>query len=564
MRDAETIPLDIRVDVIRHYSKKPVKTPQDLWRLGSAVAGHPWIRNGVCRAHQRPWDLVEAVYFRRSDEILGVGARGGYKTRSIGFLTALEFISRPGIQYGHAAGSLTQSAKMKQWARKYLKSEAMEKANVMKVQVLKSTIHCSNGSELEIVPATVVGFNSLHPQVLVLDEFELVKADLVDEARLIPKSFDGYTRMMVEISSRKYRNGNVDKILYDRRYKDVLKIIWCILDVLEACPEERRGAAEKLYENVEDIAEPDAPMMLVKAWEKCGSCGLLGECRGLLSKAEGWAPIDDALSQLTVDRTTWISQMRGMRVREERGRVFPKFSRARNVTDVKPVMSLPLHLVVDFSGGGTSQGAGATGVLFYQVVDRRVHVLAEYVRAGGGIRDDVEGVEAILRVDFPELRVVRCIADSSSPLLIREWNQVATRFKLQSCRKMNTKREMIMALQTLVEPARGDPKWIINPRCTVHIEEMFSFRYTDRIVSGRIKQAAYRDVESDTVDPASYVAVDLGRLGPSRAETPGGVKRDGEQSQALTAGSRKRGPLEFTWNEYIGDKIRRLRDRRRF
>lgn len=552
------IPMDLRVDTIRWYANNPVKDEQDLWRLACALAGHPWIRKSICKGHVSPWDMIRDVYFRKAGEFLAIGPRAGYKTRSAGLLFALEMISRPGIEFGHGAASVDQTQRASSWTKMYLDSKATRLAGVSNGEgFYKKRIQIPNGSSLTVLPATMVGVNAFHGQCLVLDEFELIKPEVIDEARMSPQSHGGYGRCLLFLSSRKFRNGNVDKLNFDRRYKHVLKLTWCIAEIVEKCPESRRGTVETFYEDVEDRSRPESPMMVVKAWDKCGKCVILGECRSMFASSEGWAQIDDLIQEfMSLDRMTWASQKRSLRVSPERGRVFTRFSEERNVRELKLDPSVPLQIVVDF-GGGTAP----TAVLFYQLVGSEFHILDEYVCADSVPSFDVEAVESILKVEFPDARMDRCPADSASPILISEWNRHTEMFQLIPVKKQPlTKRDMVMTLLGIVEPARGGSRWIIDPRCKIHIEEMRSFQYRERISGGRVRQGSYKDDNADTVDAATYIVIDSGvglRGGDPLVMT---IDTTGHREDSNSA-SKKKPAISFTYAEYIGDKMRRMRER---
>lgn len=551
---------DKLAEVIRYYSTHQPKDERELKRFAAAVAGCRWLDHAVCRGHSTPWDFIRSVYFREATETLGVGPRGGYKTRSQGLLNAMEAISKPGIQIVHAAANMGQAKRAHEWTTKFLISDAVRRSGVADSgKFLKWEIRLANGSRIEVLPATTGGMSAPHSHRVILDEFELVRPEVIDEARLIPQSYGGYERALTFTSSRKYKGGNVDKLLYDRRYRHVKKHLWCYLETTEGCPEERRGKNEEFHE-VEDIHDPTAPPITVKAYSKCSACALLPDCKGMLAKARGWAKIDDLIAQFSsIDRSTWLAQMRSRRVEQRRGRVFPKFTRKPPfVMEMEPVRGIPIRLAVDFGGG-----RAATAVLFWQEVEGDINVLAEFVRAGGQPEQDVVAVETILERLFPRYTVGRSVGDSAVPIIIDAWNGRAHNFRLNPIKKLGTKREMVAALGALVEPAVGSTRYHVHPRCEHHIDEMVAFRVQDRVNETRIRQHAYVDRNVDTVDAATYLALEVGELGRSTPNVwvPDLNQRGVENAEPPAV--REDGLLkeDFLMENYIGDAIDRCRRR---
>lgn len=551
---------DSRVDVIRHYARVGVKTDQELRRLAAAIVGGPWLWNSLCPSHQTPWELIRSVYFGEADETLGIGPRSGYKTQSVGLLNALDIITRPGVQIAHAAATLPQAQRGQQWTTKYLFSAPVVASGILAgAKPLKWRTQLKNGSIIEVLPATPTGLNSLHVQLLRLDEFELVKSDILDEARLIPQSFDGYSRSILYFSSRKFRDGNVDRMLYDRRNAGVKKVVWCVGEVVEECLESRRGADEEIYENVEDYTDPAAPPLTVKAFTNCGKCVLLPDCRGTFARARGWTKIDDVAAEFkSVDRVTWISQKRCRRVERKGGRVFPRFSRLLNVRQLEPEPG-PIRMVVDFSGG-----VAQTAVLFYQTVNGAAWVLAEYTSRGTGPDQDVPNVEAILADRFPGRTVESAFGDSASPLMIDEWNRRTNLFTLTPVHKLRTKAEMVRVLGALIEPAGGGTKYFVDPSCETHIEELLGFRKRDKIQDNRPKHEEFDDKNVDTVDAALYLALDV--KPESTYDDLPGARVISTGTDAVVDSEAPPDPNAIptlTYADYLGEKFQRLLRRSR-
>lgn len=551
-----------RAGIVRYFSQKPVRNRKDLRRLSAAIVGGPWIDKPLCPGHASPWQMIEDAFFGAAPEILGIGPRAGYKTQSIGLLNALELIAKPGIRIAHAAESLTQAERAHRWTIHYAFSSAAKLSGILEgAKASRWGLELPNGSGIEVITSSASGLNALHVNSLRLDEFELLatRRDVVDEAFLVPQSFGGYKRGLLFVSSRKFRNGPVDKILYDRRHRSVKKLIWCVADVVERCPESRRGEETAYYEDVPDPSDPNAPSGPIKAWKGCGTCVLLEDCRGQFARASGWAKIDDVAREfVSVDRSTWIAQKRSRRIEMSAGRVFPLFSRRTHVEEIDPIPGVPLRVSVDFGGG-----RAATALLVWQQDDRGiVRILAEYVRAGSGPDEDAPAAEAMIDRIFPDLPVDPSPADSAQPLMIDRWNVLAKRIRLRAVAKMAVKRDMISALSALIQPSGGKPRYVVHPRCEDHIEELIAFRYRERIASQfhSPRTADYADTKSDTIDAASYIAVEIG--GAAYAPRVWILSTRGGVADVVSEDGKGK-PSPNTYEDYVAAKLNRLLQRHR-
>ncbi len=549
--------LDLRVDAIRHYVKNPPKDGTDLHRLATAISGHNWLTQSLCRRHAAPWDLIHNVFFDAASEVLGIGPRSGFKTQTLGLLNALEMLAKPGVEIVHAAASLKQASRAHMFTKQYLQTDAVRASGLVEgAKFNKWEMTTSKGSKIEVLPGTVGGLNSAHAQRLRLDEFELIKADVIDDARMVPGSYNGYERNICFVSARKFRNGNVDRVLQDRKFADVKKLIWCVGEVVERCPPERHGTREMLHE-VEDPLEPGAPPLAVRAFDGCAKCPLVPDCRGQFANANGWAKIDDLVEEFAkLDRASWNSQKRSRKVEQVTGVVF-RFSRRRHVRDMEILPGIPLSLVVDFGGGAR----GRTCVLFWQEADGIARILAEYFGTRGDPDDDVPEVERILTRTFPGVKIGEAIGDSAVPNIIRMWNQRAMKFRLNPVKKLGTKRDMIRTLTSLVDPVAGEPRYLVHSRCTRHIEEMMNFRENDRIVS-RVRQSAYTDEDVDSVDAASYLSLQVGDVEKSQPRV-WVIDTHTHRVENSDPPIKFHDGKDLTYETYVGVKLQRLLRRSR-
>lgn len=101
---------------------------------------------------------------------------------------------------------------------------------------------------IKVLICTPKGMNSLHANVLFLDELDLADASALKEAKNIVGYSKGIYGMTVYLSTRKYAFGNMNAAL-DKAEEMQYKVLqWNILDVTERCPPTRHLADEPKVE----------------------------------------------------------------------------------------------------------------------------------------------------------------------------------------------------------------------------------------------------------------------------------------------------------------------------
>lgn len=550
-----------RAKVIRHYAAKPPKTESDLARLTLAVEGRPWLITRVCRPHSTPWDLVRDGYFAVTDHILGLGPRGGYKTKSVGLLHTLELLTMPEIQIAHAGGTKKQATVAHKWCKGFLTSPAvLESGLVDPDKLFKDEMSLPNGASMNLLTASRSGVQSQHVQRLTLDEIddERVSQDLIDDAISVTSSFGGYRRCTVYTSARRFDGWNVDIMMESPKYRDVLKHVWCWLEATEGCPVERRGEERDIFD-VDDILDPEGEPVTITAFKGCKTCRLVPDCRSMAARAGGWDSLRDVIVDFgKMDHETWLRQKRSVRVRERRGkRVFLIFSKERNVREVVPDPTEPIRLVVDFGGGGKS----STAVLFYQEIDGRVAVFAEYVQTKTDPDEDVPATEAVLADLFPGMEIAVGVGDSAQPIILRQWNKLTEKFILEPVKKLPTKRQMVRRLSSMLQPVGGEPRFVMHPRCEVLIKQLSAFKIKSSAPTGSARQNIYEDGDDDTVDAATYIAIGVEDSGAEPNVWVIDVESGGVVGGEPSADDRKEVPFDEVYREEMQAKLGRLLSR---
>jgi hypothetical protein len=222
-------------------------------------------------------------------------------------------------------------------------------------------------------------------------------------------------------------------------------IRWCIIDVLEKCPDER----------------------------VCGECPLEEDCGGIAKeKCDGFFSIDDAIAmKRRVSRETWESEMLCRRP-SVRDCVFGSFNPQVHVLE-NPPLSGERQLRL-----GRELGYQAPFVCLWIAAYAKdsFHVLDEYVQPQRLMH---EHIEVILRRGHGQVDKVACdpagnarneqTATSNVQLLKEAGYSICTRksFIVDGLEK----------IRAALRPAQGSPRLFIHPRCKRLIEAMKSYRY---------------------------------------------------------------------------------------
>ena len=154
---------------------------------------------------------------------------------------------------------------------------------------------------IKIVICTPKGMNSLHSNVLFLDELDLADPKAIKEGKNITGYSKGIHGIKVYLSTRKYAFGNMSKAIDEAPAMNYKILSWNILDVTEKCPPSRHlpdGPKEdmyiaknlplkQIYKEEYDLL-PDAEKtkfeLIQDVYEGCRSCLLLPVCKKRLSE----------------------------------------------------------------------------------------------------------------------------------------------------------------------------------------------------------------------------------------------------------------------------------------
>lgn len=282
--------------------------------------------------------LKEAPYTLALDAVVWAN-RGGGKTFLSAVATMLDLVFKPGIEIRVLGGSMEQSRRMHVHLRRLFEKPLL--AGLVSGRTTERRLRLRNGSEVELLAQSQVSVRGTRVQKLRCDEVELFDPEVWEAAQLVTRSrkitlADGRVlavRGSIECLSTMHRPyGIMHGVVEEARAGKRALFRWGVVDVLEACGEERHCRSDEQPNQLADVgrANTDRGNELVKR-----DCPLLSECGGRAKGREilacGHVGIDDAIRMKgRVARATWESEMLSQRPRRTDS-VLPEFDASEHV-----------------------------------------------------------------------------------------------------------------------------------------------------------------------------------------------------------------------------------------
>ena len=264
-------------------------------------------------SNSSPLDAIWQVYstFKnnsgdKNPGYIMMSCREGMKTVSVAILETLLLLHFQ-LDIGHAAATEDQSATGLGYIDGFINTiePLMIAAGWQNItqnkRLFKFKTPQGKKPYIKIVICTPKGMNSLHANVLFLDELDLADPGALKEGKYIVSYSKGIYGVKVYLSTRKYAFGNMAQAIDQSASMNYKILNWNIIDVTERCPETRHlpeGPKQDVYvgKNLplarmspeEHSLLPEIEKLkwdLIKdAHEGCAKCPLLPVCKMRLSK----------------------------------------------------------------------------------------------------------------------------------------------------------------------------------------------------------------------------------------------------------------------------------------
>jgi len=250
-------------------------------------------RAKVCPEHTPPAEYVVASFFEEVLDCVCWANRSGGKTLNGALVTWLDSVFKGNCETKILGGSGEQSLRMYEHIKGFITPPFQ---HLVEGEALRTRTHLVNGSNIQILTASTKSVRGPHPQKLKLDEVDEFEDRIYEAALLIPKSARGI-RASVQIYSTMHKAyGLMNRVITEAAESGYRVFKWCVFDVMEKC-----------------------------VGRDCESCELWEDCEGRAREADGFYPVEDAISaKRKVSRETWESEML-CRMPSQEGLIYKEF-----------------------------------------------------------------------------------------------------------------------------------------------------------------------------------------------------------------------------------------------
>ena len=426
----------------------------------------------VCPDHDPPMEYLRRAYFEHGGDLVVWAPRGGGKTRLAAAATLLDLLHKPNCAIRILGGSLEQSLRM--WEHLCPDLERLAEDQIQG-KLLARKIHLKNGSSAAVLTQSQRAVRGLRIQKLRCDEVEMFDPEVWEAAQLVTRSQrsaeGGIVRGAIEAISTWHRPwGVMQKIVENAHASGVPVIKWCLMEVLERCHPDRI----------------------------CDDCPLLDECGGVAkTRCDGFFSIDDAIAmKQRVGRDTWDAEMLCRRP-VTTGRVFGMFSRDLHVRESIDDLAKggrddkgELWLGIDF---GFSAAFACLWIRAY--ADGRVHVIDEHIHRAMTMEAHIREIQSR---PWGKVKAIACDPAGNGPNgqtgksdvdLLR---QAGFSVRFHSSQIVDG----LGIIRGKLQPACGEPRLYIHPRCTQLIRALEAYHYKDDTSEKPVKDGSDHPVDA--------------------------------------------------------------------
>jgi len=470
-------------------NKVPAK-PKDLIRVVDNLFGVKVPDKPICPGHQAPLDYLLASFFRQEDLLIWA-CRGGGKTYLAAIATLLNAIFHGPVEILVLGGSFDQSDRLADYIRDILLSHP----ELLGGRATRQRVPLWNGSEIRMLPQSEQAVRGRHVQKIRCDEVDLFDEQVWRAVQFSTRS-QAETRGSIEVLSTLHRPGGLMQQLVsasrtagpqdDTGAPQVgyRLMQWCLWEVIERCGPERQ----------------------------CGDCLLADDCRGAARRADGFFPIDDAISiKARSSRAAWEAEMLCLGVQRE-NLVFREFAASRHVRRVEYCADWPLYRAIDFGY------RSPLVCLWIQVTPAGcVHVIDEYVRtflpvathAQEILRRDPRWGNKPAKVEMTYVDPAGRQRESTSG---RACTEILAAAGIPCAWRASSLGDGLELIRSALAPAAGEPALLVNPRCVRLIEAFGSYHYPPPGAAGD-PDVPVKDGPDHAIDALRYFFVNRFRPG---------------------------------------------------
>ncbi len=355
--------------------KRAPQTDDELWQWIKDNTGYAIPRKAVCPNHNAPFDFLADMYFNRVDGAVLLAPRGGGKTLMASILHYANSKFKPTLESATVAAIENQAILAYGHIRRFVYDEEGNMDPDVRESKMRETTF-KNNSSVKVIVGSLAGVNGPHPQVVHIDEVDLMDPPVYQEAQQMPKGrgYKGkfFPAQELITSTRKTGRGLMQEIIDDieeaerEGRKAPFKLYqFCVREVVEnqseCCqianpklPEEKRCPCDQVYGRAIN--------------DEGTRKNLKDVCRGEFAKSDGFTPLSDVISIFTKSSPiVWDAQQECIKPSTE-GLVIPEFTReTHGIKAYEPhPENGPIFMVLD-PGGSDAHAVGWYQFLYQDV-----------------------------------------------------------------------------------------------------------------------------------------------------------------------------------------------------
>jgi len=441
------------------------KDREELRRVVEDIFGITVPDAGMCPHHDTPMDYLQRSFFRQED-LLVWASRGGGKTMLAAIATLLDGLFHSPADVLVLGGSFDQSDRLGDYIRAFL----LKRPELVEGRMTRERIRLVGGSQIRVVAQSQRAVRGHHVQKIRCDEVDLFNEDVWQAVQFATRSrlpdaradcrgrsAGRLVRGSIEVLSTLHRAGGLMHRLVQRvgagdprpattgsqTPAGYRMVRWCLWEVIERCPPSR----------------------------SCADCLLADDCLGVARNGDGFFRIDDAIAiKARSSRSAWEAEMLCLGAQRD-WLVFQEFSPARHVGAARYVPEWPLYRAVDFGY------RSPLVCLWVQVSpDGRVIVIDEYVQTERPLTH--HAAEMLRRDPGPvEMTYVDPAGRQRESTSGKACTEILQAGGIPCVWRASNIADGLELIRSVLAPAAGAGRLLIDPRCTRLIEAFGNYHY---------------------------------------------------------------------------------------
>lgn len=187
----------------------------------------------IIDGHKAPFDFVADYLFGLISFAVVMANRSGGKTFIFGILATILSYLRDNTEIATVGAIQQQALKSYEYFQSF--SGLFPFHFNIKSFTMRSS-EAKNGSKYQVLAGTMSGVNSPHPQLLFIDEIDLMAWQVLQQALSMPQTKNGIRARTVLTSTRKFAGGVMQRMLDEAVTKGYSVYFWNIWEVVAPLP----------------------------------------------------------------------------------------------------------------------------------------------------------------------------------------------------------------------------------------------------------------------------------------------------------------------------------------